>query len=159
MVLAGPKPKPAIIPTGVDRQQQMEAFIPTQPVAPANIRQAGQLARATALGIPRAGAGAVESFVRAPLGRQELDERQKKCDQGGVLPADLPIVWLPRGQRREGGPQVALRVAVKAALAANALPLREQSQGHHLTPAEGSLGARVWFRGQRERAKVIDPIM
>jgi hypothetical protein len=51
---------------------------------------------------------------------------------------------------------VALRIAVNAALAAKSLPLREQSQGHHLTPAEGSLGARVWFRGQRERAKVID---
>jgi len=79
LVLAGPKPRPVIIPTGVDRQQQMEAFIPTQPVAPANIRQAGQPARATALGIPRAGAGAVDSFVRAPLGRQELDERQKNA--------------------------------------------------------------------------------
>jgi hypothetical protein len=81
---------------------------------------------------------------------------QKKCDQGGVLPADLPIVLLPREQSRKGGPQVALRIAVKAALAAKALLLREQSQGHHLTPAEGSLGARVWFRGQRELAKVID---
>ena len=51
-------------PDGVDRQEQMESLIPAQPVAPAHIRQAGQPARATALGIPRGGAGAVEGFVR-----------------------------------------------------------------------------------------------
>src|SRR5262249_31406152 len=83
-------------------------------------------------------------------------EIQKKRDQGGVLPADLPIVLLPCGQRRKGGPQMALCIAVKAALTAKALPLPEQRQGHHLTPAEGCLGARVEVGGQRALAKVID---
>src|SRR5215471_4815777 len=46
--------------------------------------------------------------------------------------------------------------AIKAALTAQALPLPAQGQSHHLTPAEGRLGARVGRGGQRERAKVID---
>jgi hypothetical protein len=77
------------------------------------------------------------------LGCQEVDEIQKKRDQGRMLLADLPIVLLPRGQLRKGRPEMALRIAVKAALTAKALPLPEQGQGDHLTPAEGRLGTGV----------------
>src|SRR5262249_54576511 len=63
---------------------------------------------------------------------------------------------LPRRQRGEGGVHMPLGLAVKTAFTAKALPLAKDRQGHHRTPAEGSLGARVWFRGQRELAKVID---
>ena len=73
-----------------------------------------------------------------------------------MLLADLPILLLSGGQRRKGGPEMALGIAVKAALTAKALPLPAQSQGDHLTPAEGRLGARVGRGGQSEHAKVID---
>jgi len=52
-------------PDGVDRQQQMDTLIPAQPVAPAHIGQVRQPARATALGIPRGDAGAVQGFIEA----------------------------------------------------------------------------------------------
>ena len=139
----------------VHRQQQMDAFIPAQAVAPADIRQAGQPARTTALGIAGRHPGAVEGFIGTALSGQELDEMQKKRHQGRVLLAELPIVLLPGGQRRKGGPEMALRIAIKAPLTAKALPLPEQGQGHHLTPAQGCLGARVWLGGQRGLAKVV----
>ena len=44
-------------PPGVDRQEHMEAFIPAQPVAPANIGQSRQPAGSSALGIPRGDPG------------------------------------------------------------------------------------------------------
>src|SRR4029453_8841535 len=49
-----------------------------------------------------------------------------------------------------------LGIAVKAPLTAKALPLPEQGQGHHLTPAQGRLRAWVRLGRQREHAKVID---
>src|SRR5262249_56781826 len=69
--------------------------------------------------------------------------------------ADLPIELLPRGQLRQGGTEMALRVAVKATLTAQALPLPEHSPGHHLTPAERGLGARMQYGRQRGLAKVV----
>jgi len=115
-------------PTRVYRQQQMDAFIPAQAVAPADIRQTGQPASATTLSIAGRDPGAVEGFISAALGRQEMDEIQKKRDRGGMLPADLPIVLLPRRQLRKGRSEVALRIAVKATLTAKALPLPAQGQ-------------------------------
>jgi hypothetical protein len=52
----------------VDRQAHTKAFIPTQPVAPANIGQTGQPARAAALGIPGRDPGAMEGFIGTALG-------------------------------------------------------------------------------------------
>jgi hypothetical protein len=51
---------------------------------------------------------------------------QKKRDQGRVLLPHLAIELLAGGQLRKGGPQMALRLAVKAPLTAKALPLPEQ---------------------------------
>src|SRR5687767_10045824 len=54
-------------PDRVDGQQQVEAFIPAEPVAPADIGQPRQPAGAPALGIPRGNARAVQSFVETML--------------------------------------------------------------------------------------------
>ena len=78
-------------PHRVDRQQQMEPFIPAQAVAPANIRQAGQPARPPALGIPRRDPGAVEGFIGAVLGRQELRrdaEKRPPAPRAAAAPGD-----------------------------------------------------------------------
>src|SRR5215475_1070650 len=82
-------------PPGVDRQEPMEAFIPAQPVAPANIGQARQPSGPSALGIPEGDPGAVEGFTGTALSGQEPDEMQKKRHEGRVLLADLPIELLP----------------------------------------------------------------
>ena len=142
-------------PPGVDRQEHMEAFIPAQPVAPANISPARQPSGSSALGIPGGDPGAIEGFIGTALSSQEPDEMQKKRHEGRVLLAALPIELLPGGQSREGGPEMTLGLAVKAALTAKALPLPEHRQGHHLTPAQGGLRSRVWLGGQRGLAKVV----
>jgi hypothetical protein len=126
----------------------VEAFIPTQALAPAHIGHAGPPAGPPALGIPGRPPGAVEGFLGPALSSQELDERQKKRHQGRGLLAELPLALLPGGPRRKGGPEMALRRAIKAPLTAKALPLPDQGQGHHRTPAQGGLGARVELGGK-----------
>jgi hypothetical protein len=79
-----------------------------------------------------------------------------KGHQRIVMLSHLALVLLPEGQRRQGGAQVALRLAVKAALTAKPLPLAKDGQGYCLTPTEGGLGPRVLLRGQRGLAKVIN---
>src|SRR6516165_8576350 len=125
-------------------------------MAPADSRQPGPPARAPTRGIAGWDPGALEGFIGTALGPQELDERQQKGHQGGLLLAALPLIVLSGGQRRQGGPERARGSAVKAARTATALPLPAQSQGDPLTPAEGRLGARVGRGGQSEHAKVID---
>src|SRR5262245_59538931 len=72
-----------------------------------------------------------------------------------VLP-HVAIELLPGRQLRKSRAQVALRIAVKAARTAKALPWAEDRQGHHLTPTEGGLRPRVLLRGKGDLAKVID---
>ena len=71
------KAKAGDYPNRIDRQQQMEAFIPAQPIAPPAVRQTGQPTRTTSLGIPRRDARAVQGFIGTVPGRQELDKRKK----------------------------------------------------------------------------------
>src|SRR5262245_4352510 len=142
-------------PHRVDRQKQMEPFIPAQAVAPANIRQAGQPARPTPLGIPGRDPRAVEGFIGAALGRQERHEVQKKGHQCLVLLPHLAVELLPRGQLWKSGPQVTLCIAIKAPLTAKALPLPKHGQGHDFAPAERSLRSRALLRGQGSLAKIV----
>ena len=55
---------------GIDRNQQVEAFIPTQAVAPANVSLPGQPTSAPAFGEPGGNAGTVQSFAEAELSLQ-----------------------------------------------------------------------------------------
>src|SRR5919199_1674435 len=138
-----PKAKAGDHPSRVDRHQQVESFIPAQAVAPADIGQARQPPRAPALGIARREAGAVQRFIRTLLRRQHLHQMQKTRDQRLMLLAYLAVELLPRRQAGEGGAQMTVRIAIKPALAAKALPLAEDGQGHHLAAREGRLRSRV----------------
>src|SRR5215475_11894911 len=119
----GPPPKAGAHPDRVDGQQEVDSFIPAQSVTPAHVGQPRQPPGPPALGIAGRHPGAVAGFRGTALGRQEVDEVQTKRHQGRVLPPDLPLVLLSGGQRRKGGPELALGVAVKAPLTAKALPL------------------------------------
>src|SRR5215475_268104 len=141
---------------GVDRQEHMEAFIPAQPVAPANVGQARQPAGSAALGIPGRDSRAVKGFIGATLGRQELHEGPEKGHQHLMMLPHLAVKLLPSGQLRKGRPEVALRRAVKAALTPKALPLPKDSQGHYLTPAESCQRPTMSLSGQGGLAKIID---
>ena len=116
-------------PDRVYDQQQVEAFILPEPVAPADSSQPRQPASAPALGVPRGKARAVQGFIETMRGGQEPAQIQKVDHQGNVVLAHLPIELLPRGQLGKGREQMALCIAVKAAFAAKALPLPERSPG------------------------------
>src|SRR5262252_922586 len=96
-----------------------------------------------------------DSALGTVPGGHESDAMQKKRHEGRVLRADVPIALLPGGQRRQGGPEMTLGVAVQAARTATTLPLPAQCQGHHRAPAQGGLWARVGLRGQRGLAQVV----
>ena len=71
--------------------------------------------------------------------------------------AAQPMVLLPRRQLRKGRPEMALRLAVTAALTAKAVPLPDQGQGSHRTPAEDSLGDPGVARGAKRACKSHRP--
>jgi hypothetical protein len=80
----------------------------------------------------------------------------KNGHQGLMLLPHLAVELLSRGQLRKGGPQMTLRIAIKAALTAKALPLPEHSQSHDFAPAERGLRARTGLRRQGGLAKIVD---
>jgi hypothetical protein len=80
---------------------------------------------------------------------------QKTRYERVMMVAHLPIKLLSRRQLWKGQPQVALRIAVKPALASKALPLSKDRQRQHLTATEGSLGARLGRRRQEILAEII----
>src|SRR5215468_7051803 len=143
-------------PHWVDGQQEGAPCIPAQPVPPAHVGQPRQPPCPPALGIPGRPPGAVEGCIGPALGRSEVDEVQKKRHQGRVLPPDLPLVLFSGGQRRKGGPELALGGAGKAPRTAKALPRPEQGPGHHLTPTQSRRWSWVWRGGQRGLVTVID---
>ena len=122
-----------------DRQQERAPVIPAQAVAPADISQPGEPPSPTTLGISRRDPSAVERRRDPTLGCQEGDEMPHNGHQRSVMLPHLAMVLLPQGQRWKGGPQVALRLAVKATFTAKTLPLAKDGQGSHLTPTKGSL--------------------
>jgi hypothetical protein len=142
-------------PDGVDRQQQMAACIPAQPVAPADIGHARQPARATALGMARGDAGVVQRFLWTRRGGQQRHQRQKTRTQRRIVLAHLAVALLPRRQPEEGRAQMPLGRARNPACTAQAWPLATEGHGH---PRAARAGRR-WPRGcrqrQRGRAKIV----
>jgi len=128
-------------PPGVDRQEQREACLPAEAVAPAPSGSAWPPAPAPPLRLPRGDARAVARFVWTRLGRPHVDEGHKTGHQRLRGLAHVTMALLPRGQRWQGGPQVALRRTVQAPRTATALPWSAPRQRHHRTAAEGCLGA------------------
>ena len=61
---------------GVDREEQVNAFVPPQPMAPADMRQPRQPAGAPAFGIAGRNTGAVQGCIWPWLRRQELDDME-----------------------------------------------------------------------------------
>ncbi len=151
-VLAAPTPKPVITPQGLTASSRWSLH--TSPggcssrvsALPAHSRRPDAWHRARH-------PGDVEGIIGAALGRQGVDEIQKKRHQGRLLLAHLPIVLLPRRQLRKGCSEMALRIAVKAALTAKALPLPEQGQGDHLTRLRAAWGPGCGAGGKESMQK------
>jgi hypothetical protein len=140
LLLAGPKPKPVITPTGLTASQRWKPSNQPrrllQPIAASPGSHPAPRRVASRVGTPE-----LSRASEAQRWAAKTDKMQKKRDQGRVRPAYLPIALRPRGQLRKGCPERALCLAVKAPCTAKALPWPEYGQGSHLTWAEGGLGA------------------
>jgi len=72
---------------GLHAQQQMEAFIPTQAITPANVGLPCQPAGPTSLAIWRDGSGTIEHLIEALLPLQQLNQVLPKGGDGiAMLP-------------------------------------------------------------------------
>src|SRR5512143_2954635 len=133
----------------------MKALIPSQPVAPANISQAGQPPLPPALGIARWRRRGIERLEGTALGLEVLRPPQKALDQSGLVLAQQAVELAARWQGRKRSAQMPLGIAVKAALAPPWPPLANYSQGQHLTARQrgGRTGAMLF--GQATLAKII----
>src|SRR5215211_5578843 len=129
-------------PSRMDRHEQVEAFVPAEAVAPADIGPARQPAGAPALGISRRHRRAIQGFIEPVAARQEVHQVQEARDTGPVVTAQPAIELRPLGQGRKGGAQVLLGVAVERPFASEAGPLPKEGQRDHLAAAER--GPRTW---------------
>ena len=117
---------------GIDGKQQVEARIPAQPVAPANIRLTGQPTGAPAFGGPGRDTGTVQCFVDATLSSQQVHQVAGESRQGLVMVLGQPVELAPAGQYRESWPPAAGGITVEVPFTAKARPLAEDNQGNHL---------------------------
>src|SRR5512142_3066452 len=95
----------------------MKARIPSQPVAPANISQAGQPPLPPALGIARWRRRGIARLAGTALGLAVLHPPQKALDQSGLVLAQQAVEVAARWQGRKRSAQMPLGIAVQAALA------------------------------------------
>ena len=126
---------------GIDRKQQVKAFIPAQAVAPANISLSGQPAPAPAFGVPCGNAGTVQGFVEALASLQQPGQVPEESRQGLVAAPGQPVELAAPRQGGESWPQAASGVTVEVPLAAEACPLAEDGQGNHLALSQEGHGA------------------
>src|SRR6266700_7879167 len=137
--------------------QQMEALIPANAVAPADIGLSRQPAGATPLGIARGNARTVQGFIQAALCLQVLNQVQTEGhDDIALLPLQ-PIELLALRQRRKRWAQVAHRIAVEGAFTGKLRPLAKHGQRHYLATRQRRRWSRTMFLSKAGRlAKIID---
>jgi hypothetical protein len=100
----------------IDAEQEMEAFIPTEAITPADIGLSRQPSEAAPLGMTCYGCGAIQSFIRTVL-RLHLSHQMQ-------------------GKRRD-------RIALKRSFAGKLHPLPNQGERHDLTATQRRLGTKM----------------
>src|SRR6266581_9678254 len=137
--------------------EHMEALIPANAVAPADIGLSGQPSRAASLGIARGNARTVERFIQTALCLHLVNQRQTEGHDDITLLALQPIELLALRQGRERRSQVAQRVAVEGTFAGKLRPLAKHGQRHHLATRQRGRWSRTMFLSKALRlAKIID---
>ena len=84
-------------PLGIDRKQQVEAFIPAQAVAPANVSLPGQPTGAPAFGRPGGNTGTVQGFIEATRSLQQVHQVAGESRQDPVVAPRQPVELTPAG--------------------------------------------------------------
>src|SRR6266702_1722043 len=140
-----------------NRGEQMEALIPPNASAPADIGLSGQPSAATSLGISRGDARTVEGFIQAQL-RLDLVHQvltESHDDIARLSLQTIELLALRQGRKRRS--QVAHRVAIEGAFAGKVRPLAKDRQCHHFATRQRRLWSRPMFLMKASRlAKIID---
>src|SRR5213079_2502733 len=123
-----------------NRGEQMEALIPTNAIAPADIGLSGQPSAATSLGISRGNARTVQRFIQATLRLQLVHQVQTESHDDIALLTLQAIELLALRQGRKRRSQVAQRVAIEGAFAGKVRPLAKDRQRHHFATRQ----RRLW---------------
>jgi hypothetical protein len=139
-----------------DTQQQMKAFVPANPITPANIRLTCQPPQTTSFGIASDSGCAIQHLVEALLGLQEVDQVQAKRGDLIAVRSHEPIELTAIRQARERCSQTLLRITVKSPFTWKLHPLSKQCQGDHLTSIQRSYRSGFLLPLSKSRlAKII----
>lgn len=87
---------------GCHTQQQMEAFVPSDAIAPADIGLSSQPTRATAFGIAGDRSGAIEDFIQTCLSLEQAYHVQSKGSDGIAKLSQESVELTAMRQLRKG---------------------------------------------------------
>ena len=149
--------KPANHAGRSNRREQMEALIPANAIAPADVGLSGQPSRATPLGIARGDARTVQRLVQTMLRFHLVHQEQTEGHDHIAMLLRHSIELLTVGQGWERRSQVAQCIAVVGAFARKLRPLSKHRQRYHLaTRQRGLRTGTMFFMEAYGLAKVID---
>src|SRR6266478_4297813 len=138
-------------------QQQMEAFVPANASAPANVGLTRKPSYTTSLGITRHGSRTIEHLIGTALGLHELHQVQSKGRDGITMRTHELVELSAIRQIWKGCPQMMLRIPIKGAFAGKLHPLPKQGQGNHFAALQGGGASWTLFLALQLRlAKIID---
>ena len=141
------KTEPSDDSLGISRDQQMEPFVPTQAVAPADVGLTRQPTSASTLGISGRNPSAVQGCVGTILGLEPGRQIAKESDDGLIMPPHQAVELTTVGQGGEGRAQMVPGVAVEASLAEEATPLTERARVTTSLRVKEGLGPGVFSGG------------
>src|ERR687896_911653 len=93
-------------PSGGDRHEQMEAFVPAQPIAPADIGEPRQPASPSPFGIPCWHRRAVQGFIGCVATVQTADQVPEEGHDGSIVLAQQAVELGAMGQPGKSGAQL-----------------------------------------------------
>ena len=85
------KSKTSDHPLGIDSHEQMEALIPSQLIAPADVGLSCQPTRTPALGIPGGHSRAIQGFIGTVASCQQSHQVTEESDDGKEVPSEQPV--------------------------------------------------------------------
>src|SRR5262249_50181349 len=140
-----------------NRGEQMEALIPANAIAPADISLPGQPAGATPLGIACRNTRTVQRLIQTALRLHLFHQEQTEGhDHLTMLPGHA-IELLQLGQGWEGRAQVAHRIAIEGAFTGKLPPLTKYRQRYYLATRQRGRWKGAMFLIEAFRlAKIID---
>src|SRR5918995_5970306 len=140
----------------IDSQEQTEALVPPQAIAPSDVCTTGQPSFASALCVSNGHRRAVQGFVRTSLSFHHLRQVQGHFLDEIEVVAHRAVELRTMGQGMKGISQAGACIAVEVPLAPEASPSGEDGEGDDLAGTERRLGSGVLLCLRAGLAEVVD---